>query len=81
MTITGFEIPEIEQILLDTEQVSKDPADETPPLARQAVSQPGDLWILDDHRVLCGDARSLSDISNLCGCIQPAAMFTDPSIQ
>ena len=42
------------------------------------VSQTGDLWILGEHRVLCGDALSRDAIDRVLEG-QPAAMvFTDP---
>jgi DNA modification methylase len=42
------------------------------------VSRPEDLWQLDNHRLLCGDARN-PDHLNLLMCREPAAMaFLDP---
>lgn len=35
-----------------------DPADALPELAATAVSRRGDLWLLGEHRILCGDARN-----------------------
>ncbi|MGD9738428.1 MAG: site-specific DNA-methyltransferase [Parvibaculaceae bacterium] len=75
----GFEAPEIDQLLLDHEADSADPADEVgevddgPP-----ISRPGDLWLLGPHRMLCGDARSSEDVSRLCGDTSAAMVFTDP---
>jgi ParB-like chromosome segregation protein Spo0J len=33
-----------------------DPADAEPEPPRQAVTRPGDLWLLGEHRLLCGDS-------------------------
>ncbi len=33
--------------------------DEIPEPPDEAITKPGDLWILGDHRLLCGDTRSL----------------------
>jgi alkylation response protein AidB-like acyl-CoA dehydrogenase len=41
--------------------------DEAPPVPEQPVSKPGDLWILGDHRVLCGDSTVMTDVENLMG--------------
>jgi len=56
LDVTGFEMAEID-ILLDGAAES-DPADSTPPLAPSttAVSRSGDLWVLGQHRLTCGDA-------------------------
>jgi DNA modification methylase len=41
-------------------------------------TRPGDLWLLGEHRLLCGDATAQADVARLLGG-QPAAMaFTDP---
>ena len=49
-----------------------------PRAAGPAVTRPGDLWQLGPHRLLCGDARSQSDVQRLCGGKQAALLFTDP---
>lgn len=43
-----------------------------------AVTQSGDLWLLGQHRLLCGDARSKEDVSRLCGDRPASLLFTDP---
>jgi hypothetical protein len=43
-----------------------------------AVTRAGDLWLLGPHRLLCGDARSKSDVARLCGGKQATLLFTDP---
>lgn len=79
IAILGFEPPEIDQILLDHEQSSADPADEVPEdYQKPSVTKTGDLWLLGTNRILCGDARIRSDIQLLCGTDRPTMMFTDP---
>jgi DNA modification methylase len=54
LELTGFEIGEIDALRAPID----DPADDTipsPPV--QPVSQTGDIWMLGDHRVACGDVR------------------------
>ena len=43
-----------------------------------AVSRHGDLWGLGDHRLLCGDTRSLLDCQALLGGDEAQMVFTDP---
>jgi len=42
------------------------------------VAQRGDLWRLGDHRLVCGDATDVGDVSRLLGERKAAMAFTDP---
>ena len=42
------------------------------------VTQPGDLWLLGDHRLLCGDATNEEDVARLFDGETAALMATDP---
>jgi DNA modification methylase len=82
LEITGFSIAEID---LRIEGVSTsgsdkpDPADQLPEPAYQTpVSQSGDLWHLDDHRVLCGDALDRASYPPLMRSALAHLVFTDP---
>ena len=57
---------------------SADPADTVPALDEAPVSRGGDLWHLGDHRLLCGDARSRSDVDRLVGIARARMAFLDP---
>src|SRR5690242_14379762 len=77
MVLTGFSGREIDSLLRDPALEEK--ADQAPPLPRVAVTQPGDLWLLGQHRVLCADATSLDAVSRLLGEREPPfLMVTDP---
>jgi DNA modification methylase len=45
---------------------------------REPRTQPGDLWLLGEHRVLCGDATSPQDVDRLLGGTPARMAFTDP---
>lgn len=47
-----------------------------PPI--EPVTRFGDLWVLGDHRVLCGDATSATDVARLLEGRSPHLMVTDP---
>lgn len=55
----------------------KDP-DDAPALPVTAVTQPGDLWALGAHRLLCGDATDPASYTALLGDQKAAMAFTDP---
>ena len=49
----------------------------TPEPPSNPITKPGDLWILGEHRLLCGDATRIEDVRRVASA--PAAMcFTDP---
>ena len=75
--LTGFTDAEINKLL--SAGIEADPREEeTPELEEQAISRPGDLWQLGDHRVLCGDATSPEEVGRLLGGEVPVLMVTDP---
>jgi DNA modification methylase len=80
VSILGFEAVEIDQLVTDFEDKAADPQDsiESTWLKDSEVSKPGDLWVLGNHRLLCGDARAAADIARLMA-HRPADMaFLDP---
>ena len=82
VTLTGFSLAEVDLVLDGAADADPDgkagPEDDIPPTAGSPVSQPGDLWRLGRHRVLCGDARKPADYARLLGDERCALVFTDP---
>ncbi len=52
--------------------------DELPEVPVFPTSRPGDLWILGDHRLLCGDATVVTDVERLMGGQLADLAVTDP---
>ncbi|MDP9367739.1 MAG: ParB N-terminal domain-containing protein, partial [Chloroflexota bacterium] len=52
--------------------------DEVPPLPAVPITQPGDLWLLGQHRLLCGDATKAEDLQRLMAEDVAACLWTDP---
>jgi DNA modification methylase len=52
--------------------------DEIPEAPEVAITQPGDLWLLGEHRLLCGDSTNSDDFSRLMNGERAACCFTDP---
>ena len=80
LEITGFETAELDLLLDDSAgEDAADPADEMPePVPGPAVTQPGDVWLLGKHRLICGDARDPATYAALMGAERARAVFTDP---
>lgn len=77
LELTGFSSPKIDSIIFGGENDS-DRQDAIPPLSENLVSGIGDLWILGDGRLLCGDATAPESLQTLLGGEQVRTIFTDP---
>ncbi len=80
---TGFETAEIDLILLDDDADVSSATSCTdqgiaPDRSRPPVTQPGDLWVLADHRVLCTDMREKDLCARLIAPGTAAMVITDP---
>ncbi len=79
VSLTGFSIAEIDNLIdgLAPEEAG-DPADDLLPAESPARCQPGDIWQLGPHRLICGDARDAGTTAALMGQEQAQMVFTDP---
>lgn len=79
MQLTGFEAVEIDMALA-IDDPSAGEAEEAPegPRDGPAVTRPGDIWILGNHRLACGDARDRHLIDDLMSGATAQMVFTDP---
>ena len=80
ISVTGFQPVEIDQIATDFEDDVDDPADVIEEKCKSAkpVGKAGQLWLLGDHRLLCGDARRRDDVGHLMDGKLAAMAFLDP---
>ncbi|WP_339635855.1 DNA methyltransferase [uncultured Sneathiella sp.] len=76
VTLTGFSTGEIDVIL----EGQADPDDEVIPAVPETPrTKAGDIWILGDHRIGCGDGRDLAFLQKVVGAdTQIDAAFLDP---
>jgi DNA modification methylase len=77
INLLGFDDADLDR-LLATEQDPQENLDEAPEPPTDPISRPGDLWICGEHRVLCGDAKVLSDVEKLLDGELADMCFTDP---
>jgi len=60
---------EPEQGLIDDDEI---------PEVEEAITKQGDIWLLGEHRILCGDATKKADVEALMGGQKADMVFTDP---
>ena len=76
--LLGFDQEELTRIMSgDVEQGLTDP-DDVPLPPDAATTQPGDLWVLGKHRLLCGNSSSAADLDRLLDGAVVHLVNTDP---
>lgn len=75
---TGFTMGEIDLHIEGLDH--KEDQDDSPPLPPPGppVTQPGDLWLLGSHRLLCGNAQSPVDFDTLMAGRHAGMVISDP---
>src|SRR5947207_3780677 len=77
LDLTGFNLDEIDELLAEQSEGLTD-EDEAPAVQEVAITEPGDLWILGNHRLLCGDSKSIHEVERLMNGQKAGLVFTDP---
>jgi DNA modification methylase len=78
LDLTGFSAEELTELMAaDPDDGHTDP-DDIPAPPDAAVTQSGDLWLLGDHRLLCGDAAHAADFDTLLDGASVHLVNTDP---
>ena len=77
LSITGFDIAETDLIIADHSEPSGESSEDQVPESGLSVSRPGDLWIMDKHRLYCGDAREPAAYAVLMRAEAAMMAFTD----
>jgi 16S rRNA G966 N2-methylase RsmD len=72
-----FEDDELLAEVLEPEEGNTDP-DAVPEAPEEPITKPGDLWILGDHRLLCGDSTDVLAVERLMDGKKADMVFTDP---
>ena len=76
LAATGFDEKELAKLAAaNAPEVTEDDVPEPP---AEPITQPGDLWLLGKHRLLCGDSTKAEDVERLMDGETPRLMVTDP---
>jgi DNA modification methylase len=77
LRISGFEMGEID-VAIEGPSIDEEDNLPAPNETSMPVAQPGDLWLLGDHRILCADALVGESYLRLLGDERAQMVFTDP---
>lgn len=76
LAATGFDEKELAKLAAaNAPEVTEDDVPEPP---ADPITQPGDLWLLGKHRLLCGDSTKAEDVERLMDGQKANAVVTDP---
>jgi DNA modification methylase len=78
LNLLGFDPAALARYMGDQATDGLTDPNEVPPVPEKAITQPGDLWLLGEHRLLCGDSTNPSHIAKLMHGESATMMFTDP---
>ncbi len=80
IALTGFDIPEVEEIIDQLKEVQEDgfDADTEAEKNQNAITKPGDIIELGEHRIMCGDASKAEELRLLLGDNKVGLIHTDP---
>lgn len=76
-----FEEDDLAEIIGEVEQLPAEgltDADDVPEAPEDPITKPGDLWILGNHRLLCGDSTNPQHVERLMDGKKADMVFTDP---
>lgn len=80
MNLTGFDFDEVDEILNDINGTKEDnfDVDSAYEEIEEPITKPGDIWILGNHRLMCGDSTHKDDIMHLMNNQDADMLLTDP---
>jgi site-specific DNA-methyltransferase (adenine-specific) len=78
MDLLGFPAEQLADLLGTEPTTGLTDPDEVPEPPAEPITQPGDLWLLGDHRLLCGDSTDATHVARLMDGDTARMLFTDP---
>lgn len=74
---TGWTQDDLDALLDDDPPSLGDP-DDAPEVPAEPITRPGDIWLLGDHRLLCGSATDMAAVEKMLDGDRCDCMWTDP---
>jgi len=78
LSLLGFSAEELGSLLAPPGNEGLTDPDAVPAPPDEATTKPGDLWVLGNHRLLCGDSASAADVDRLLGGAPIHLVNSDP---
>ena len=80
LSLLGFDAGELDKLLGtgNEKDIADDDFDLTAALEKASFVEPGDIWTVGRHRVMCGDATSPEDVEKLMNGKKANLVLTDP---
>lgn len=78
LELTGFSKDELASIMAPEPTEGLTDEDEVPSIPEQPKSQRGDVWLLGEHRLMCGDSTQADDLAKLMDGDKADLVWTDP---
>lgn len=78
LDLTGFDGDELEKLLSEIDEGGLTDDDDVPEAPETPVSKPGDVWVLGNHRLICGDSTNAAVLDTLLDGQLVDMVFTDP---
>lgn len=60
------------------EKYDEETQDDVPEVTHDPITKRGDVWLLGEHRVMCGDSTMIDDVEKLMNGEKADMVFTDP---
>ena len=77
LELTGFTLDEISALQIEEVEGLTD-EDSVPEVPEDPITVEGDVWLLGNHRLMCGDSTSIDAVDKLMDGQKPNTMVTDP---
>lgn len=76
--LTGFNADELADLFPEPERTGLTDEDDVPEAPEKPVTVEGDIWVLGNHRLMCGDSTSIEALEKLCEGQLVDMWLTDP---
>ncbi len=77
-TLTGFDVAEMSELFDDQSEIKEDEPPAASPQDKAPYTQSGDIWLLGQHVLMCGDSTKEADVAKLMDGSVADLCITDP---